>query len=69
MRIELSDPIPGLLMALPLIAILMTAGRSPIALRQRPSPESESTIGASQRSTMRIIRRCVRPRLYCAAMG
>lgn len=48
MRIELSDPIPGLLMALPLIAILMTAGRSPIVIRQRTSQESERTISASQ---------------------
>lgn len=49
MRIELSDPIPGLLMALPLIAILMTAGRSPIVLRQQPTQKIEPAVRASQR--------------------
>jgi hypothetical protein len=48
MRIELSDPIPGLLIALPLITILMTAGRSPMVVRQRPSQQSERAIRATQ---------------------
>ena len=30
MRIDLTRPLPGLLMALPLIAILMSVGRTPI---------------------------------------
>ncbi len=47
MRIEFSDPVAGLLMALPLVAILMTAGRSPIVLTQRPGQESGRTIRAN----------------------
>jgi hypothetical protein len=46
MRIELSDPIAGLVFAVPLIALLMTASRSPVVLRQRPSHEDERTISA-----------------------
>src|SRR5205823_531793 len=47
MRIEFSDPLAGLLMALPLILILMTAGRPPIVLAQRPGQESGRTIRAN----------------------
>ena len=34
MRIDLTRPLPGLLMALPLIAILMSVGRTPIAVTE-----------------------------------
>jgi hypothetical protein len=47
MRIEFSDPVAGLLMTLPLIAILMTAGRSAIVLTQRPGQESGRTTSAN----------------------
>jgi hypothetical protein len=52
MRIELSDPIAGLMFAVPLIALLMTASRSPVAFRQR-SQEGERIVSAHQ-----IARQC-----------
>jgi hypothetical protein len=48
MRIELSDPIAGLVFAVPLVALLMIASRSPVVLRQRPSQEGERMISAHQ---------------------
>ncbi len=44
MRIDLSRPLPGLLMALPLIAILMSVHRTPIAVTQPLSRAKEAMI-------------------------
>jgi hypothetical protein len=44
MRIDLSRPIPGLLMALPLIAILLSVSRVPISATQPLSRAKEAAI-------------------------
>ena len=44
MRIDLTRPLPGLLMALPLIAILMSVGRTPIAVTAPLSRAKEAMI-------------------------
>jgi hypothetical protein len=44
MRIDLTRPLPGLLMALPLIAILMSVGRTPIAMTEPLSRAKEAMI-------------------------
>ena len=44
MRIDLSRPIPGLLMALPLIAILLSVSRVPISATQPLSRAREAAI-------------------------
>ena len=44
MRIDFSRPIPGLLMALPLIAILLSVSRVPISATQPPSRAREAAI-------------------------
>lgn len=44
MRIDLSRPLPGLLMALPLIAILLSVSRMPIAVTQPLSRAQEAAI-------------------------
>jgi hypothetical protein len=44
MRIDLSRPLPGLLMALPLIAILLSVSRVPISATQSLSRAREAAI-------------------------
>jgi hypothetical protein len=44
MRIDLSRPLPGLLMALPLIAILLSVSRIPIAVTRPLSRVQEAAI-------------------------
>jgi hypothetical protein len=44
MRIDLSRPLPGLLMALPLIAILLSVSRMPIAMTQPLTRAREAAI-------------------------
>jgi hypothetical protein len=46
MRIDLSRPVPGLLMALPLIAILLNVSRVPIAVTQPLAKAQQEAIEA-----------------------
>ena len=57
MRIDLSRPIPGLLMALPLITILLSVSRVPISATQPLSRAKETAIETTRTPRVRAGRR------------
>ena len=54
MRIDFSRPIPGLLMALPLIAILLSVSRVPISATQPLSRAREAAIETNRHRRHRV---------------